>query len=285
MTALPPAEARLVFRDAARLRPRVTLSAGVAAADGSDGGWPRYAPAALVPQPPWRAPTDAEWAALTQPLSDPSTPGNAAARVAILRLPEEVVAPLLNAGHRAAEQPHQAFEISRQPDAADAIDRVTEFLRDNGADAESIRSLGFCAKPRGLATATVNTRRRRRAGLHLDRFDARPLSELAESRVRLCFNIGRGDRYFLYCPHSVPQMAEVLGQSDPDGIDEIGRTFLEGRPDYPVVRVAVAPGEAYLAATEYLIHDATTQEIAEDWDIHVAFLCRLQGVGLLQDSL
>lgn len=35
--------------------------------------------------------------------------------------------------------------------------------------------------------------------------------------------------------------------------------FLRKYPEYPVMRLAVMPGEAYIAPTENMIHDGTTE--------------------------
>jgi hypothetical protein len=40
----------------------------------------------------------------------------------------------------------------------------------------------------------------------------------------------------------------------------VGKVFMQSFPRYPVIKLMVRPGEAYIAPTENLIHDSTTEE-------------------------
>jgi hypothetical protein len=53
------------------------------------------------------------------------------------------------------------------------------------------------------------------------------------------------------------------GKMDPrikDSGSGLAHLFFETFPDYPVVRIRVAPGEAYIAPTENMVHDGSTDE-------------------------
>ena len=60
-------------------------------------------------------------------------------------------------------------------------------------------------------------------------------------------------------------------QGIPTGATALGQAFMQRYPDYPVIKVRVAPGEAYIAPTENMIHDASTVAKRVP-DLHLTFL-------------
>jgi hypothetical protein len=73
------------------------------------------------------------------------------------------------------------------------------------------------------------------------------------------------------------QMFHHLGLRDPEDIYldfrglYVGHRFMKKFPDYPVVRLRIDPGEAYILPTDNLIHDASTEE-KQFPDITLTFL-------------
>src|SRR5262249_7733921 len=130
-----------------------------------------------------------------------------------------------------------------------------------------IRPLGlFLAEPR-LLTTTRDSRDNVRIGLHVDSWFGLPLSHRRTAPNRLCVNLGNETRRFLFVNLSLDKIVSLLssrcGPIPTSFVNptDIGRIFLSRFPDYPIVSVKIAPGEAYIAPTEYLIHDATTFEM------------------------
>lgn len=72
-------------------------------------------------------------------------------------------------------------------------------------------------------------------------------------------------------------MFQYLGLSDPQDIYEdfrglsLGQRFMRACPDYPVVRLQIEPGEAYILPTDNLMHDASTADNSFP-DITVTYL-------------
>jgi hypothetical protein len=52
-------------------------------------------------------------------------------------------------------------------------------------------------------------------------------------------------------------------------IRHLTAAFFRSYPDYPVVRVTLPPGHAYVAVTQYVIHDGATNTLGQP---DVAFL-------------
>jgi hypothetical protein len=106
--------------------------------------------------------------------------------------------------------------------------------------------------------------RQRLAGMHLDSWDRLPLRHRHRSRNRLCINFSREARYSLFINLPLLSMFRYLGLSDPTDIYSdyrglsVGQRFMGACPDYPVVRLQIEPGEAYILPTDNAIHDAST---------------------------
>jgi hypothetical protein len=72
-------------------------------------------------------------------------------------------------------------------------------------------------------------------------------------------NLGREDRCLLFVNLTLADMMRAIGLADSDDIGEVslfvGHKFMRRYPRYPVVRLRVAPREAYIAPTGNLVHD------------------------------
>jgi hypothetical protein len=139
---------------------------------------------------------------------------------------------------------------------------------------------GLSVGPIGLAHTTVDGRTDRHVGLHFDSWDRLPPLDRARGSNRLCVNVGAGSRHLLFVPMSAAAIVGALAARqiyvltdeaalrDSTGRCDLARRYLEVFPDQPVLRLRVLPGEAYVAPTENLIHDGSSEE-AVDRDISV----------------
>ena len=107
----------------------------------------------------------------------------------------------------------------------------------------------------GLNTLTPN-QDRSLAGLHVDSWDGLVLTECGRGSNRLVVNIGASPRYLIFAPYEVAAITDAMGWRSESRLD-VARAFLLQR-DRRVYRIEVRPGEAYLAPTENLIHDASS---------------------------
>jgi hypothetical protein len=178
--------------------------------------------------------------------------------VAVVRPPEELVADLMEAGARIAAGPFPPAELAalHAPDAMRGpAERLNAFCR--GA-LQALRPMGY-AISEPASTITVDRSDGARMGLHLDSWSRLPVMNRGAAPNRICLNIGPEPREFLFVNLPLPQIAARLraagvpvDESDPTGM---GRAFLAAFPRYPVLSLRVDPGEAYVAATENVIHD------------------------------
>jgi len=101
----------------------------------------------------------------------------------------------------------------------------------------------------------------RRTGLHVDSWSNLPIADRWKSPNRLCLNLGQGDRYLLFVNRGIDEAREILDNADrldrpnSENVTTLTASFLKYMPDSPVYAVRIRPGEAYVAPTEYVIHD------------------------------
>jgi hypothetical protein len=171
-----------------------------------------------------------------------------------------------------------ARSIDPGPDRRTAEREVLEFADSlKGDESVETRLLGAYSREWGLVTTTLNPRTSQYIGLHLDSFYSHPLETRHLSPNRLCINTGSESRFLLFINLTLQQMHEVLLEQLDKGIahtwDEtnVGNTFMRHFPHYPVIKVLLQPGEAYIAPTENLIHDSTTEGMSAP-DVTVTLL-------------
>ncbi len=112
-----------------------------------------------------------------------------------------------------------------------------------------------------LVNNTFNQREKTFIGLHLDSFE-RDSATRESARNRICINLGKEPRFLLFYNLQFDQIAEMCG------MEKVGRngnpyqvlyTFFDRFNSYPVIRIQINPYEAYIAPTENIIHDGSTE--------------------------
>jgi hypothetical protein len=229
---------------------RITLSDGTRVASmpeiSDQDDRPAYEQGAMLPREPWRPLTGKE----AERLIVTEVPRNMATSVAIVKLPGDFSVAKRDDTTTGARE---AFEAN----LVRALQTVCEL-------AEPFHCIGSNKNPANLRTVTFNDRIGRYNGLHVDSWDQLDVNSLHVATNRACVNIGQSDRYFLFLPLSLMDIAAVLAQEMGPGWQMprrhtmIGRKFMERFPEIPVVRCRLAPGEAYIAPTENLVHDASS---------------------------
>ena len=257
----------------------VRLSAG--AQNGLPGSGHVYLPDALAPAPPWRKATAGELSLLT---------GGGAVEGAWIGL---ALCPkiwsafsVLRERLTRAGTVSEARELVDVPEWEDLTRRVTHSLmptmRDGGASAAGA---GLGVHPPDLATVTWDRARGGFIGLHLDSwYGPNPPSERARAPGRISINLGDEDRYFVFCNLTIAEMAERVATVDQaatvaGGAGALARTFLRHYRHYPIVRLRVRPGEAYIAPTENICHDGST-EGQSGWDLSLTVRGRFESPTL-----
>jgi hypothetical protein len=115
-----------------------------------------------------------------------------------------------------------------------------------------------------LPTTTLNQATQRLIGLHVDSWYSNALESRHESPNRIAVNLGVQDRFLLFVNLPLRELAHIIDDNHREpkpsqlSFTSLGRTFLAENPSYPVLKLRVRPGEAYIAPTEHMIHDGMT---------------------------
>jgi hypothetical protein len=236
---------------------RLLVSEGTIAAEAAPpnaaADHPPYLPGARIPNPIWREPSPCESDAIWT--EAPLEPGRA---VAICRVLDGAA---LDVMRRATDllhglrgdQPH----VWDHPVHKFLLEAASRVCRVEGP----LFSHGIAEHPPGLTTLTFDRDRGGLIGLHLDNWEHLRIEQLPTARNRICINIGSADRWLFFFNLTVADMAALLGRSPcaPDAnAQEIAEAFPLAHSDYPVLRLLIRPGEAYLAPTENLVHDGSS---------------------------
>ena len=152
-------------------------------------------------------------------------PSSMATSVAIVRLPDDLsknLPEIVKLGNA------EALEVT-----------LLQSLRTICELDEPLHCIGPTQNPANLKTVTVNRNIGRYNGLHVDDWDRLHLDSRHLATNRICVNIGQDDRYFLFLPFSLMDIAKVLSEEMAPGWEVprrytmIGRQFMERFPGGP----------------------------------------------------
>jgi hypothetical protein len=234
---------------------RICLSEGTRPATMGDWSGSRYVGRARVPSSPWRPPTPHE-SALLWSTDAPATHCG----VGIVRLVGPQLLILL------AEKRDALARLSEEESVRHPLVRlVLDAVATAGIAVRHVYSARIGYDQPGLITMTRAVDQEGRIGLHFDRWDGLGVEELASASNRVSVNLGPSDRYFVFLNHTAAEMVSILecANAAPASRDvrDIGLSFMAAFPQYPVVRLRLRPGEAYIAPTENILHDGTSTEV------------------------
>lgn len=119
---------------------------------------------------------------------------------------------------------------------------------------------GICVKPNNLPSVTTQPGTDKYIGLHVDSWFNYAEGTRYMAPVRICGNFGFDDRFFLFFYLNADQISGIEKDYDAHrmSVSAQARRFLRKNPDCGIIRIRLLPGEAYIAATENLVHDAST---------------------------
>lgn len=118
----------------------------------------------------------------------------------------------------------------------------------------------YFGKP-NLHNNTFNSKEKVYIGMHLDSWEGDPFHNRSKSRNRICINLGKESRYLLFYGIGLDEMAKLSNfdtSTDRFDINKIYKDFAKIGLEYPIYRLEIKPFEAYIAPTEYVIHDGSS---------------------------
>jgi hypothetical protein len=241
-------------RDRAPNKPRIWLSPGTLPAAELMPGAIDYCNSAFVPAEPWRLPTPEEFERLLTKGPDLDY----SECVSIVRLPDTVLASFRALGIHAVSSPEALRPIVKSEDCQRVIEKITEQIAPFQISNNAITLNGIAIHPPGLRTVTFNRSQGYFIGLHVDSWDRLPYPQRHRATNRICINLSRENRFLLFLNLPIKAILNrlcAMPQSESPNHKNFIVEFMKRYPYYPVVKVRIAPGEAYIAPTENMIHD------------------------------
>lgn len=186
---------------------------------------------------------------------------NRSRKIGLRKLPIPIYLKFYRTGIDNAKNLLEAQQICSTPNFKSATDALVQNLEKKSGNFgnSEVHSIYF-GEP-GLTTTTFNRETNSYIGLHFDNFEAFFSSSRKESKNRICLNLGRQSRFLYVLPLGFESIKRKLNIQSKDynlSTIEIISKILEQFPNYPILRIEIAPFEYYIAATEYFIHDGST---------------------------
>ncbi len=121
--------------------------------------------------------------------------------------------------------------------------------------------IGLARNAPNMPTVSINRKLGRLVGLHVDYWDALPLTQRGRSMNRISLNIGPSSRKILLVPSVLEDMATDL--ADRAGLSAdlpaLPALYMNAfASEISVVGCELGPGAAYIVPTENILHDGST---------------------------
>lgn len=232
-----------------------------------------YKPGSLLPLTDWRLPTEHE-RSLIEADQEPEKAGN---WLSIVTLPEDLLTPFLGVIELSRANTLQPIhELMSSSTVLSAINELGLILQGSTQHPDQQLDGGFIfASISGKPTVTYAPGPEY-VGLHVDSFYPVPLEERRYTPNRICINLSSEPRYLVFMNIALESMFHILKQQakpDPDYTligSPLGRAFMRTFPAYPLIKVAIYPGEAYIAPTEHIVHDGSSLD-RQFLDVHLTY--------------
>lgn len=220
---------------------------------------PSYVDVAFLPNRDWRDLSDVEYRMLDDQVREDKL--GDAERITTWRLPRSI-SKHFNILRVAIEEHNNEGVVGKLFKHAEyrrGLDKLIDLCREAGM-ADGYRKLGYYIRKPGLTSLTVEEKEGKFVGLHVDSWARGAPDKRTGFPLRLCVNLGPESRYLQFVNLSFRQIAEITKYEANDDANQFVIKFLDQYPNYPVLRLKVEPGEAYIAPAEFMIHDGSSDE-------------------------
>lgn len=234
------------------LEERVLLSSGTEQASVStDRASIPYCSDAIVPRLPWRKPTAVEQQILFSNKLDNSSNFY----VSIISIPKNILFHINDIN--SVKDQRKLNYVLQKDKVKKGISLIQEHIETFRLQSADLSKYGIGWNAPNQLTVTVGADNCR-VGLHID-------NQRGSSLHRILINLGSEPRYLLFINLSIQQLYNCVSETDTNiisknsGSSRICTAFMQLFPNYPVVKLRVNPGEAYIAPTEHITHDGCTE--------------------------
>jgi hypothetical protein len=220
-----------------------------------------YERQARLPLEPWVALTSLEEGELVTG----AEPGDIGRSVHVMKAPGGLLECVSRLSSQRFSRHAAPSDASGSEDHRDCAAEISKFCEVTG----NLQFVGVLIDRPGRETVTLSERTGRLPGLHVDSWDDADVGCRHLSRNRISINSGRTPRYFLFVPLALSDVATYAEEASGEAVKRRGdptpmaRRFMSQRPEIPVLRCRIDPGELYIAPTENIIHDGSSTGTSE----------------------
>lgn len=234
---------------------RIQISGGAEEVDYLNGL--KAHPKTYVPKSPWRPITKNEESVLIS-----KSVKKKYTDISVLSLPRKLKKALRKLNFQKSINNSDIYFIQNSIEYRNIVSKLSQHFEvlNNISGEFEIHSI-FFGEP-NLKNNTFNTNEKVFIGMHLDSWEKKNYIERKEARNRICINLGAEPRYLLFYNISIHTMAEYINlknNAESLNINEIYKLFAAKYVNYPILKLRINPLEAYLAPTEFIIHDGCNQ--------------------------
>jgi hypothetical protein len=143
---------------------------------------------------------------------------------------------------------------AHSPALADALRMIASRI----PGATNVTAGTIILRPSGLPSSTYDEDAKLFIGLHVDDNDEHPPWDRSRARIRCVINLGKDRRHFSFLPLTVEYIYSLCQGTRAESTYELAHCFMSRFPEWSVFRIALDPGEGYVAPTQRIIHDGYT---------------------------
>lgn len=255
---------KLLFGPGISPENRVFISNGTEPCDGDVVDGYVYEKRSFRPRHPWRSITPQE----EEILYTSDTGAEFYKTISVVKMPDEIKQLALEAGIPELNNSNEIPAL-RKRSPKDYMQFVDRFKQEAGSylfSENSLHNIGILAEPNiRRRTSTISIYTQMLIGMHMDSWEGMNVSDLDTAPNRICVNLGKEDRFFLFVNLTMNNVFELTKENSGLDRDTLAQdllviNFFRQFPDYPVIRVRLKPFEAYIAPTENIIHDGCTED-------------------------
>lgn len=210
----------------------------------------KYAPGAMLPAPIWRSANHNE----LDLIYTSELPKNYSKAVGLLKIPDYIMQNFTDLHIDRVQSSAEYYELLNTTAGKKAITIAENFIRRVVYKHNNFKIISVFNMPNLDATAYV-PQHDYYMGLHVDYLAGQSIFMRDNTENRISINLGAEERYLLYINLTIGDILNFLNIQDECSIDSVVARFFNRYPDYPVIRLKINPGEAYIAPTQNLIHD------------------------------
>lgn len=237
------------------------ISTGLTNAKGYSSVGIPYMNNAIKPIDEWRQLNDEELALLKAP----SNENPACSTVYVFTLPDILKNKFEEITLNNVISKRHFMKIQREKN--DAFKTYASLLNKYSAhfleEGKEITKTYFSVNDGNLATTTKYFLGKQYTGLHIDNIDKFTIDNAQHAQNRLVINLGSQKRYFLFVNQPLSEMKNWIlkkrGEFNSKNTQwHLSQLFFRTYGTYPIVRIPLAPFQAYIAPTENCLHDGST---------------------------